>query len=229
MELDDGEPDRFIANLDGGGPAAARRAEPGGGIGAAPDSLLRAENLATVIAAARKAAPADARVTDFDIRPDRVGLQLVTGGRELTLDYGYDAQLTSRGLRARTGVDSGSIGWDSIDPEAPERMARAAGRLLDEKLADVQYVLLDLTPIPGQKVSMYFPNGHEPLYGVADLNGRKFSWPGRERLAVLTVAPGRAVALVLRCSAAASWSLTSWGHRPTCRDARAASATTGRR
>ena len=69
-----------------------------------------------MIAAARKAAPADARVTDFDLRPDRVSFRLETGGRELSLDYGYDAQLTSRDLRARTGVDEGSISWDRSTP-----------------------------------------------------------------------------------------------------------------
>jgi hypothetical protein len=31
----------------------------------------------------------------------------------------------------------------------------------------------------GSILSMYFPSGHEPLYAVADLHGRKFTWPGR--------------------------------------------------
>ena len=179
-DMDGGEPDSFVANLDGSGLRLPGEPNPVG-IGASPDSLLRAENLARVVAAARKEAPADARITAFDFRPDRVGFQLETGGRELTLDYGYDAQLSSRTLRAKTGVDSGSIGWDDVDPEAPERMARAARKALGEKLADVQYVLLNLTPIPGRKagLSMYFPSGHDPLYGVADLHGRRFTWPGR--------------------------------------------------
>ena len=178
--MDGGEPDAFVANLDGGGLRLSGEPNPVG-IGAGADSLLRAENLAKVIAAARKAAPADARVTDFDIRPDRVGFELETGGRELTLDYGYDAQLTGRDA-ARRGPAStpGRSSWEQIDPAAPERMARAAKKALGEKLADVQYVLLSL-PILGEEkpaLSMYFPSGHDPPYGVADLHGRHFTWPG---------------------------------------------------
>jgi hypothetical protein len=177
---DGGEPDSFVGNLDGAGLRLSGEPSPEP-IGASPDSLLRAENLAEVVAAARKEAPADARVLGVDIRPDRVGIELETGGRELSLNYGYDAQLTSRSLRAKTGVDSGSIGWDDIDPAAPERMIRAAGKLLGEKLAGVQYVLLSLSPFPGRKayLTMYFPSGHDPAYGVADLHGRRFTWPGR--------------------------------------------------
>ena len=177
---DGGEPDSFIANLDGAGLRISGEPNPVP-IGATPDSLLRAGNLAAVIAAARKEAPADARVVGLDIRPARVGVELETGGRALSLNYGYGAQLTSRGLRARTGVDSGSLAWDDVDPEGPERMARAAHKLLDEKLAGIQYVLLDLTPFPGRKagLTMYFPSGHDPGYGIADLHGRKFTWPGR--------------------------------------------------
>jgi hypothetical protein len=136
-----------------------------------------------VLDAARKEAPGDARVTDLDFRPDRVSLELETGGRELVLDYGYDAQLTSRDLRARTGVDSGSIALDDIDPEAVERMARTTRKALDTKgLEDVQYVLLNLgNPIePEPYLSLYLPTGHEPLYVVADLHGRHLTWPGRD-------------------------------------------------
>ena len=147
---DGGEPDSFIANLDGAGLRLSGEPNPVP-IGASPDSLLRAENLAKVIVAARKEAPADARVLGLDVRPDRVGVELGTGGRELSLNYGYDAQLTGRSLRAKTGVDTDALAWDDIDPEAPERMARAAGRLLGEQLDGVQYVLLDLTPFPGRK------------------------------------------------------------------------------
>jgi hypothetical protein len=177
---DGGEPDAFVANLDGGGLRLSGEENPVG-IGASPDSLLRAENLAKVIAAARKEAPADARVIDFDIRPGRAGFALETGGRSLTLDYGYDAQLTSRDLAAKSGADSGSIEWDQIDPEAIERMARAARKALRQKLADVQYVLLDHSFLGDDKPSllMYFKEGAKPPYGVADLRGRRFTWPGR--------------------------------------------------
>jgi hypothetical protein len=71
--LDGGEPDSFVANLDGAGLRLQGEPNPEP-VGAEPDSLLRAENLAAVLdAAARDSAP-DARVTSLDIRPDRVSL-----------------------------------------------------------------------------------------------------------------------------------------------------------
>jgi hypothetical protein len=180
VDMDGGEPDSFIANLDGGGLRLSGEPNPVK-IGASEDSLLRSENLAKVVAAARKDAPADARVTHVDIRPDRVSFQLETGGRQLSLDYGYGAQLTSRTLAAKTGADTGSLDWERIDPGAPERMARAANQALGEKLAGVQYVLVNLPSTQGEKpsLSMYFPNDHDPPYGFADLHGKRFSWPGR--------------------------------------------------
>jgi hypothetical protein len=182
VDMDGGEPDSFVGNLDGAGLRLPGEPNPVP-VGASPDSLLREANLAKVVAAARKEAPADARVLGVDIRPDRVGFELGTGGRALSLDYGYDAQLTSRDLHAKTGADSGSVRWSDIDAAAPERMARAAARLLDEQLDGVQYVLLNLPSIPGEKpsLSMYFPSGHDPGYGLADLHGRRFTWPGRTR------------------------------------------------
>ncbi|WP_028063048.1 hypothetical protein [Solirubrobacter soli] len=180
VDMDGGEPDAFIANLDGGGLRLSGEPNPVG-IGATPDSLLRAENLEKVIAAARKEAPADARVTGFDIRPDRVSFGLDTGGRTLTLDYGYDAQLTGRNLAAKTGAPTASVTWEQIEPEAIDRMARTANKVLEQKLADVQYVLLNDSFAGDGKPSllMYFKAGADPPYGVADLHGRHFTWPGR--------------------------------------------------
>jgi hypothetical protein len=177
---DGGEPDAFIANLDGGGLRLSGEANPVGP-GAGADSLLRAENLARVIAAAREAAPADARVIALDIRPDRASFGLDAGGRTLALNYGYDAQLTNRTLSAKAGVETGSVRWEHIDPRAIERMARTANRLLKEKLANVQYVLFDESFLGGGKPSllMYFEPGADPGYAVADLHGRHFTWPGR--------------------------------------------------
>jgi hypothetical protein len=181
VDMDGGEPDSYTANLDGGGLRLPGEPNPEP-IGASPDSLLQTANLTKVVAAARKEAPADARVTDFDIRPDRISFTLQAGSRELELDYGYDAQLTSRTLRAKTGVDEGSVSWAAVDPEAPGRMIRSARKLLRVKgLQDVQYVLLSLPTSPGEKpsLSMYFTEGHDPGYGLADLHGRHFTGPGR--------------------------------------------------
>ena len=62
------------------------------------------------------------------------------------------------------------------------RLARGARRTAGSKgLRDVQYVVLDLTPVPGAKprLSMYLAPGHDPPYVTSDLHGRHVSRPGR--------------------------------------------------
>ena len=177
-----GEPDAFVANLDGGGLRLPGEPNPVR-VGAAPDSLLRAENLAKVIAAARKAAPAGARVTDFDIRPGRVSLRARDAAGACSRSTTATApQLTSRDLAAKTrrGHRLDRAG-SSIDPEAVERMARAANKALRQKLADVQYVLLDLVPRDEQAVAAHVL----PRRARSALRRRgpplraDFTWPGR--------------------------------------------------
>jgi hypothetical protein len=180
VRMADGEPDAFIGNLDGRGLRLPGEPDPEP-VGAAPDSLLRAGNLARVLAAARKEISGAARVTALDIRPDRVTLELDANGRTLSLAYGFDAQLTSRDLRARTG-DARAVSLDELDPGAVERMARSARRVAGARgLADVQYVLLaaDGVARPHPELLLYLPAGHEPGYVVADLRGRGLTWPGR--------------------------------------------------
>ena len=178
IELDGGDPDSFIGNLNGSGVRLQGEPNPEP-VGASPDSLLREENLARVLAAARKAAPSGARVTRFDVRPERVSFELEAGGRELLFDYGYDADLLSRDVRARTGVDSGSIGLEQLDAGVVERIARGARAAGLKGLADVQYVLLNLSPGSKPELSMYLPQGSDPPYVVADLRGRRVTWSGR--------------------------------------------------
>jgi hypothetical protein len=177
---DGGEPDAFIANLDGSGLRLSGEPNPVAA-GATPDSLLRTENFKAVLAAARKEAGADAELISFDIRPDRAQFDFLAGGRQLSLGYGYDAQLTGRNVSAKPNGDVPTVKWDAIDPDAIERMARTANKLLKQKLADVQYVLLNRSFIGEDKpaLMMYFKNGADPPYGVADLGGRHFTWPGR--------------------------------------------------
>jgi hypothetical protein len=121
-------------------------------------------------------------VTGLDVRPDRVSVTLDTGGRTLELDYGYDAQLTSRDLRAKTGAPEKAIPLAGIDPAAIERMARSARRLVDSPgLGEVQYVLLDTdgTLRERPELLLYRAPGAQPTYLVADLHGRGLTWPGR--------------------------------------------------
>jgi hypothetical protein len=177
VRLTGGEPDTLIANLDGGGVRLQGEPNPEP-VGAAPDSLLRAENLQRVLAAAAKEGT---QVTGLDVRPDRVSVTFDANGRTLELDYGYDAQLTSRDVRAKSG-DEKAVAIDAIDPAAIERMARSARRAVDSPgLADVQYVLLDAEGVikPRPELLMYRSQGAKPTYLVADLHGRGLTWPGR--------------------------------------------------
>jgi hypothetical protein len=177
--LDGGEPDRFVANLDGKGLRLPGEPNPEP-IGAAPDSLLRAANLERVLDAARKATSADARVTSFDVRPGSVALEFDQDGRTLALAYGYDAQLMRRDLRPATGAPTESVALSDLDPQGPERMARSSRRAVGSKgLAEVQYVLLNVSSDTAPTLSLYRQSGSEPLYLVADLHGRHLTWPGR--------------------------------------------------
>lgn len=160
VRMERGEPDSFVANLDGGALRLPGEPNPEP-IGAAPDSLLRAANLGRVLAAAREAAPGG-RVRSLDVRPDRVGFAIEQDGRELRLDYGYDAQLTSRDIRPLTGVDTPGVPFDRLDARMVERMARRAGKELDE----VRYVLLSHG---SDELSMHFAEGSDPPYVTAEL------------------------------------------------------------
>jgi hypothetical protein len=164
VSMERGEPDRFVANLDGTGLRLPSEPNPEPA-GAAPDSLLRAANLERVLEAARAEAQAGARVTDLDIRPDRVSLSLEHDGRELALAYGYDAVLTTRDIRPRRGPDVGSVTFDDLDPRMVERLARESG----EDLGGVQYVLLGLSVQDPPQLTMYLPEGSDPPYVMAPL------------------------------------------------------------
>jgi hypothetical protein len=167
IDMRSGEPDAYVANLDGSGVRLPGEPNPEP-IGASPDSLLRAKNLERVLAAARKEGT---KVLALDVRPDRVSVELDAGGRTLSLAYGYDAQLTSRDIRPTTGVPVKPINLRNIDPRAIERMARRF-----KGLANVQYALLQLDP---RGWSLYLAPGSDPPYVVANLQGRRLTWPGR--------------------------------------------------
>ncbi len=174
-----GEPDRLIANLDGSGVRLSGEPNPEP-VGAAPDSLLLKANLEKVLAAAKKDAQGATKIVDFDIRPDRASFTLDRGTRELELDYGYDAQLTSRNISAKTGApEQGSVTFDQIDTAALDRMARSKQV---KSLGNVQYVLLSQPAFDGDKVglSMYLTSGSDPGYVMADLHGRHVTWPGKQ-------------------------------------------------
>jgi len=173
VDMRSGEPDAYVANLDGSGVRLPGEPNPEP-VGAGPDSLLRAKNLKRVLAAARKEGT---DVLALDVRPDRVSIELDADGRTLSLAYGYDAQLTSRDIRATTGVPVKPVDIDRIDPAAIERMARTSRRAVGSKgLADVQYALLSLDP---RGWSLYLAQGSDPPYVVANLRGRGLTWPGR--------------------------------------------------
>jgi hypothetical protein len=173
IDMRSGEPDAYAANLDGSGVRLPGEPNPEP-VGAGPDSLLRAKNLERVVAAVRKEGT---KVLSFDVWPERASVELDSGGRTLALNYGYDAQLTSRDIRPTTGVPETPVDLDDIDPATIERMARTARRAVGSKgLADVQYALLGNDP---RGWSLYLAPGSDPPYVVANLRGRRLTWPGR--------------------------------------------------
>lgn len=173
IHMQSGEPDRYLANLDGSGVRLPGEPNPEP-IAASADSLLRAENLARVLEAARKEGT---RVYRLDVRPERASFELDANGRRLLVDYGYDARLTSRDIRPATGVPTKPIRITDIDPGAIERMARSARRAVGAKgLADVQYATLNFEP---RGWSLYLAPGSDPSYVTANLRGRGLSWPGK--------------------------------------------------
>jgi hypothetical protein len=173
IQMRSGEPDAYVANLDGSGVRIPGEPNPEP-VGASPDSMLRAKNLARVLDAASEEGT---QVYGLDVRPERVSLELEAGGRRLYLDYGYDAQLMSRDIRAAAGAPERPVPLAAIDPGAIERMARTSRRAVGSKgLGDVQYALLQTDP---RGWSLYLAPDSDPPYVVADLRGRRLSWPGR--------------------------------------------------
>ena len=169
-----GEPDAYVANLDGSGVRLPGEPNPEP-VGAGPDSLLRAKNLKRVLAAARKEGT---DVLALDVRPDRVSIELDANGRTLSLAYGYDAQLTSRDIRATTGVPVKPVDIDRIDPAAIERMARTSRRAVGSKgLADVQYALLQ--PRSARLVAVPARRGPIRRTWSRTCAGAASTWPGR--------------------------------------------------
>ena len=166
-----GEPDSFVANLDGKGLRLSGEENPYP-IGAEPDSMLRAKNLKKVLTAATKEGD---RVIDLTVWPERASVVVDANGRDVSLDYGFDAELTSRDVRSGSGRDS--IAISRVDPKAIERMAKSK---YVKGLKNAMYAIFRATPIDGTpQWLLYMPEGSDPLYVTADIKGRGISWPGR--------------------------------------------------
>jgi hypothetical protein len=167
VHMEHGEPDRYVANFDGSGLRLPGEPNPEP-VGAAPHSLLRADNLGRVLESARDEAGPGARIADMDIRPDDVSFTLeLPNGRILALDYGFGAVLTRRDLVPTRGADTGSVAFEDVEADLVERVARDAGK----ELADVQYVLLQLSFDAPPALSLYLPEGSDPPYVQAPLRG----------------------------------------------------------
>jgi hypothetical protein len=161
-----GEPDQFVANLDGRGLRLPGEPNPDP-VGAGPDSMLRHKNLARVLDAASQEG---SRITSLDVRPDRVSVTVLKGKRAVALSYGYDAQLTGRDIQPNTSQNS--VPLSAVNPRAPERMAR---HRQVKGLDHVNYVLL--SPLGG--LLLYITPAHDPPYIAADFDGHHITWPGK--------------------------------------------------
>ena len=94
-----GEPDSFIANLNGKGLRLSGEENPEPA-GAEPDSLLRAKNLQHVLDAVAKEGT---RVLDLTVWPERASVKVEKDGRAVSLNFGYDAESTSRDVSSLSG------------------------------------------------------------------------------------------------------------------------------
>jgi hypothetical protein len=166
-----GEPDSFIANLNGKGLRLSGEENPDP-LGGAPDSMLRAKNLQKVLDAA---AEEGSRIVDLTVWPERASVVVEANGREVSLDFGFDAELTSRDVRSGSGRESVAI--SRIDARAIERMAKSK---YVKGLKNAMYAIFRSAPIENTpEWLLYLPEGSDPPYVTADVKGRGLSWPGR--------------------------------------------------
>jgi hypothetical protein len=170
-----GEPDSFIANFDGSGLRISGEPNPVPQ-GAAEDSMFRAKNLQAVLDAAAEEGADE--LIELSIWPERVSIGFVEGRRAVSLQYSYDAILYSRDVSALTGAPEEPVALSAIKPAAIARMAR---HRQVKGLENVMYVLLQQPDVFSDKPAllMYLPQGSDPPYITADLDGRRISWPGR--------------------------------------------------
>lgn len=170
-----GEPDAFVANLDGKGLRLSGEENPEPG-GAEPDSLMRAKNLQKVLDAAAQEGD---RVFDLTVWPERASVVLAKGSRAVSLQFGYDAELTGRDVSAANGAQTRTIALSKIDARAIERMARSRHV---KGLKNAMYAILrpDIGFGDGQpEWLLYRPEGSQPPYVTGNIKGRGISWPGR--------------------------------------------------
>ncbi|MBE2320485.1 hypothetical protein DVA67_031270 [Solirubrobacter sp. CPCC 204708] len=170
-----GEPDSFIANLNGKGLRLSGEENPEPG-GAEPDSLMRAENLHKVLDAAAKEGDA---LYDLTVWPERASVAMKSGGRVVALQFGFDGELTGRDISAPNGAQTKTIRLSRVDPRAIERMAKSR---YAKGLKNAMYAILrpDIGFSAGEpQWLLYLPEGSDPPYLTANIKGRGISWPGR--------------------------------------------------
>jgi hypothetical protein len=170
-----GEPDSFVANLNGKGLRLSGEENPEP-LGAEPDSLMRAKNLQKVLDAAEQEGD---RLFDLTVWPERASVAMEQGGRVVSLQYGYDGELTGRDVSAANGAQTQTIPLSRIDAKAIERMARSK---YAKGLKNAMYAILrpDIGFSEGQpQWLLYLPEGSDPPYLTANIKGRGISWPGR--------------------------------------------------
>jgi len=168
-----GEPDSFIANLNGKGLRLSGEENPEPA-GAESDSLFRAKNLQLVLDAVAKEGT---RVLDLTVWPERASVKVEKDGRAVSLNFGYDAELTSRDVSSLSGP-SDTIPLKRIDAKALERMAKSK---YVKGLKNAKYAILRPQGVfeDAPQWLLYLPEGNDPPYVTASLKGRGLSWPGR--------------------------------------------------
>ena len=168
VEMLRGEPDSFIANLNGKGLRLSGEPNPDP-LGASPDSLMRAKNFQKVLDAIGKEGD---RVLDITLWPERASVVVEKGGRAVNLNYGYDAELTSRDVAALNGAQTESIPLKSIDPKAIERMAKSK---YVKGLKNAMYAILRPAGVfeDAPQWLLYLPEGNDPTVRDGEHQGAR--------------------------------------------------------
>ena len=173
VEMLRGEPDSFIANLDGGGLRLSGEENPEP-VGASHG-----------LAAARGEPPEGARrggarrattLIDIDVRPDRVSVQLEVRRAASSSSATATTPSSPAATSSPWATTCASIKLSQIDPKAIERIAKSR-KVKD--LGNIQYVLLRPQSVFTSKLGLatYLAKDMDPTYVSSDLHGRHITWP----------------------------------------------------
>jgi hypothetical protein len=135
-------------------------------VGITGDSMIAEDNFAPALKQVRDAG--FTRATGIDLRPDRLTVTAVKGGRQRDVQVS-DAGGLERGEPATANTAFGTFALSAVDPAAPARLVRGAAKRYRVKPKGINYVLAGPESGGGHHWRAYFKNG---VYVEGDAAGR---------------------------------------------------------